>query len=136
MKLTEPGPGTAAALVEMALACVEDGTIDDPDPPAVLRTIGGRPQAAGSGQRQPTDVLRAELLPKAEGLVLAEVDLGPGVVGLYLTREPVNDRRLVWIGALERRIHRLAVKATRRLLRFVTTPVVLWQPPALGRARG
>ncbi|KAA0254079.1 MAG: hypothetical protein EDX89_11255 [Acidobacteria bacterium] len=122
-------PATTAALAGMARAALLDGTLDDPETPAILRRIAGAPLPGGRGLR------RDEADPD---LVLAEIPLAPGVTGLWLTRRPRNDGRLVLLGRLERAVDRLALRATRRLLAFLAEPVVLRSaglPAAGGAAR-
>ena len=117
---------TAEALGAMARRALLDGTIDDPETPAILRRIAGdapRPRPATAPARSLAE----------SGLVLAEIQLSPGVVGLWMTKQPGNDRRLVLLGTFERALDRLALRAVRRLLRFLATPVVLARIPRNGR---
>ena len=130
MKTNDTSPQAGLAdLVTMARECVMAGTIGDLETPAILRQIardhlGARiPKAAQAG------LLPAELLPKLGDLVVAEFEVRPGVRGIWLTKAIHNDGRLVAIGAFERACHRMLVKLVRRLVRLVSTPIVLFPVP-------
>lgn len=117
-------PATEAALAGMARAALLDGTLDDPETPAILRRIA---------REFPRDRPAPAQSLAASGLVLAEIELRPGVVGLWVTKQPRNNRRLILLGRLERAVDRLALRATQRLLAFLATPFVLVRIPGDGR---
>jgi hypothetical protein len=116
-------------LVIMARECVTAGTIGDLETPAILRQIARDHLGARIPKAAQADLIPAELLPRIGDLVVAEFEVRPGVRGIWLTKAIHNDGRLVAIGAFERACHRMLVKLVRRLVRLVSTPIVLFPVP-------
>lgn len=147
----EPGTGLARArtvpihltpspdLVDLALAYVADGTISNPETPALLRRIAAERLAAGAAHAPALEPLASPLLPITEGFVLVDCEIRPGVRGYRLARTPKNVWWRIRIGAFERNVHRSLVVLWRRLVRFVadrTTLALEWKAGFLPRRAG
>lgn len=126
---TTNGTSGLADLVDMARECVKAGTIGDLDTPAILRQIVRDHLGCNVPAAAQVDLLQPELLPKLGDLVVAEFDVRAGVRGIWLTKAIHNDQRLVMIGAFERACHRVLVKFVRRLVRLVSTPILIFPVP-------
>ena len=125
----EPGPGLARAgavpihltpspdLVDLTLAYVADGSISNPETPALLRRIAAERLAAGAAPAPGLEPLAPPRLPGHSGFVLVDYEVRPGVRGYRLARIPKNVWWRIRIGAFERRVHRAFVVLARRIAR-------------------
>lgn len=123
-------------LVDLALAYVADGSIDDPETPALLRRIAAEQLGARVAHAPEPGTPAPTLLPITEGFVLVDFEVRPGVRGYRLAKLPANVGWRIRIGAFERNVHRTFVVLGRRLVRFVTAQATLaaeWRAGLLAR---
>jgi hypothetical protein len=147
----EPGSGLARAravpihltpspdLVDLALAYVADGTISNPETPALLRRIAAERLAAGAAHAPEFEPLASPRLPGHSGFVLVDYEVRPGIRGYRLAKIPKNVWWRIRIGAFERNVHRSLVILWRRLVRVVTDRTTLaleWKAGFLARRAG
>ncbi len=133
----EPGPGLPRArtvpilltpspdLADLALAGIADGTIFNPETPALLRRIAAERLAAGAAHALEIEPLALPRLPGHSGFVLVDYEVRPGVRGYRLAKIPKNVWWRIRIGAFERNVHRSLVVLWRHLVRFVTDRTTL-----------
>ena len=132
-----PGSGLARAravpihltpspdLVDLALAYVADGSISNPETPALLRRIAAERLTAGAAHAPELEPLALPRLPGHSGFVLVDYEVRPGVRGYRLAKIPKNVWWRIRFGAFERNVHRAFVILWRRLVRFVTDRTTL-----------
>ena len=112
-------------LVDLVLAYVADGTISNPETPALLRRIAAEHLAAETAVAAAVECPALPRLPITEGFVLVDYEIRPGVRGYRLARLPENVAWRIRVGAFERHVHRTLVILWRRLVRFLTGPSAL-----------
>ena len=112
-------------LADLALAYVADGTISNPETPALLRRIAAEHLAAETANAGAEECPALPQLPITEGFVLVDCEIRPGVRGYRLARLPENVAWRIRVGAFERHVHRTLVILWRRLVRLLTAPPVL-----------
>jgi hypothetical protein len=126
-------------LVDLALAYFADGTIFDPETPALLRRIAAERLAAGAAHAPGLEPVAPPRLPGHSGFVLVDYEIRPGIRGYRLAMIPKNVWWRIRIGAFERNVHRTFVILWRRLVRFVadrTTLALEWKAGILARRAG
>lgn len=102
-------------LVELARSHVADGSISDPETPALLRRAAREQLDAAVGLRVVVvTALPVRAVPK-DDFALVEYEVRPGVRNYHLARVPRNDRWLVRLGALDRALRRALRALARRL---------------------
>jgi hypothetical protein len=119
-------------LVDLALAYVADGTISNPETPALLRRIAAEHLAAETAYAASVECPALPQLPITEGFVLVDCEIRPGVRGYRLARLPENVAWRIRVGAFERHVHRTLVILWRRLVRFLTAQMA-FAPEAKAR---
>ncbi len=112
-------------LVDLALAYVADGSISDPETPALLRRIAAEQLAAETAYAAAVECPALPHVPITEGFVLVDCEIRPGVRGHRLARLPENVAWRIRVGAFERHVHRTLVILWRRLVRLLTAPSAL-----------
>jgi hypothetical protein len=106
-------------LGDLALARVADGTLSDPETPALLRRIAREPLADDAAQATAPEAPAPARDSTARDFVLVSWEIRPGERRYRLARIPANVRWRIRIGAFERHLHRSFVIAGRRLRRFL-----------------
>ena len=122
--------------VDLAQALVSDGTLSDPETPALLRRIAGAPLAAETAH---ATALEAPAPPRdstARDFVLVDWEIRPGERRYRLARVPANVPWRIRIGAFQRHVHRSFVVAGRRLRRFLAPESNAGFPARPGRTAG
>ena len=112
-------------LVDLALAYVADGSISNPETPALLRRIASAHLGIGAACAPELEPPAPPLLPISDGFVLVDYAVRPGVRGYRLAKLPANVPWRIRIGAFERHVHRTLVIFVRCVVRFLTTRMVL-----------
>ena len=129
--MTEPETHRApsAELVALARSHVQDGTIREPETPALLRRVAN----ASPGVEIAVTVVVVTAVPLVDlprdDFALVEYEARPGVRNYRLARLPRNDGRLVRLGAFERAFHRTCVLLVRRVLGAFRAPAPLSPVP-------
>jgi hypothetical protein len=112
-------------LVGHARACVADGSISDPETPALLRRTASLHLVAVVAYASAIEYPVPPRIPVAEGFVLVDYEVRPGVRSYRLARIPANDSERIRIGAFERHVHRTLVLFVRRLVWYFTGQMAL-----------
>ncbi len=112
-------------LVDLARACVADGSISDPETPALLRQIASEHLVITAAFAVAIECPAPPRIPITEGFVLVDYEVRPGVRSYRLARIPANVPWRIRIGAFERLLHRTLVLFVRRLVWFLTAQPVL-----------
>jgi hypothetical protein len=113
-------------LVDLALACVADGSISNPETPALLRHIAFEHLAAEAAYAAATHCPAVPPRPVTEGFVLVDYEIRPGVRGYRLAKVPANVSWRIRIGAFERHVRRTLFILWRRLVAHVVPQMVLF----------
>lgn len=123
-------------LVDLARAYVADGSISNPETPALLRRIASKQLAADAAFAAAIERPVVFRPPITEDFVLVDYEIRPGFRGYRLAKVPKNVPWRIAIGAFERRVHRSLVLLGRRLVRFLTDQTALaleWKAGVLER---
>ncbi len=112
-------------LVDLAREDVADGSISNPETPALLRRIVSEQLTVYAAFAAANERPVVFGLPITEDFFLVDYEIRPGVRGYRLAKVPKNDPWRIAIGAFERRVHRTLVILVRRVVRFLTDGTTL-----------
>lgn len=118
-------PTASPDLVDLALACVADGSISSPETPALLRHIAFEHLAAEAAYAAAADCPAVPPHPVTDGFVVVDYETRPGVRGYRLAKVPANVSWRIRIGAFERHVHRTLVLFVRHLAHFFVARITL-----------
>lgn len=118
------------ALAELAGSHVGDGSLSEPETPALLRRVARERLGVRIELRVVVVVAVPVCAPPQEDFALVEHEVRPGVRNWRLARVPRNDAWGVRLGALARAMRRARLLLGRRLREALSDPAPASTAPA------